>query len=139
VAFLEAVKGHPMIKLMFCLRRLPTLTSEGFQDYWINRHAPLVRAIAPVLRIRRYVQCHSFSDPRLASAVAARGATVAAYDGVAELWWDSIEDVIAAGASAESRAAGRKLLEDERRFIDLANSPLFYVAESEIISASALP
>jgi uncharacterized protein (TIGR02118 family) len=125
-----------VIKLVFCLHRLPTLTSEDFQSYWLNRHAPLVRSVSPVLRIRRYVQCRTISDSRLAPALAARGAKVAPYDGVAELWWDSMEDIIAAGETAESRAAGRQLLEDERRFIDLANSPLFYVDESEIIGVS---
>jgi hypothetical protein len=124
---------------MFCLRRLPTLTGEAFQDYWLNSHAPLVRSVAPILRIRRYVQSHTFSDSRLAPTIAVRGATVAPYDGVAELWWESIDDLLAVGATAESRAAGRSLLEDERRFIDLANSPLFYVQEREIIPFAAQP
>jgi uncharacterized protein (TIGR02118 family) len=126
-----------MIKLIFCLRRLPILSSEAFQDYWLNSHAPLVRSVAPILRIQRYVQSHSFSDSRLAPTIVVRGATVAPYDGVAELWWESVDDLIAVGATKESRAAGQRLLEDERRFIDLANSPLFYVREREIISLAA--
>ena len=124
-----------MIKLIFCLRRLPDLSTEQFQQYWFNRHAPLVRTVAPVLKIRRYVQCHSVVDARLTPAIAARGGSVTPYDGVAELWWDSIEDVIAAGSTSESRAAGLKLLEDERRFIDLSQSPLYFVREREIIGA----
>jgi uncharacterized protein (TIGR02118 family) len=121
-----------MIKLMFCLRRLPNLSVEQFQDYWLNTHAPLVRSVAPLLRIRRYVQCHRFEDARLAPVVVARSTSLAPYDGVAELWWDTIEDVIAAGSTSEARAAGRKLLEDERRFIDLGESPLYFVREEEI-------
>jgi uncharacterized protein (TIGR02118 family) len=128
-----------MIKLLFCLRRIPALTREGFQDYWLNTHAPLVQSVAPLLRIQRYVQSHSFSDPRLAPVVAARGAAIAPYDGVAELWWKDIDDIVAAGATPESRAAGRRLLEDERRFIDLANSPLFFVHEHEIIGGALRP
>jgi TetR/AcrR family transcriptional regulator len=128
-------RGASMVKLMFCLRRLPTLSTEQFQDYWLNKHAPLVRTVAPLLRIRRYVQSHSFLDARLAPGIAARSGSVPPYDGVAELWWDSIEDVIAAGFTSESRAAGRKLLEDERRFIDLGQSPLYFVREKEIIGA----
>jgi uncharacterized protein (TIGR02118 family) len=128
-----------MIKLMFCLRRLPNLSTEQFQEYWFNRHAPLVRTVAPVLKIRRYVQCHSFVDALLAPAIVARsGSVVTPYDGVAELWWDSIEDVVAAGSTSESRTAGRKLLEDERRFIDLSRSPLYFVREREIIGAGIL-
>jgi uncharacterized protein (TIGR02118 family) len=122
-----------MIKLMFCLRRLPNMSAEQFQEYWLNKHAPLVRRVAPVLKIRRYVQNHTFVDERLAPAIAVRGGSVAPYDGVAELWWNGIEDVIAAGATSESRAAGLELLEDERRFIDLSQSPLYFVHEREII------
>ena len=122
-----------MVKLMFCLRKLPRLSSEQFHEYWLNRHAPLVRAVAPVLKIRRYVQCHSFVDARLAPGIVARGGSVTPYDGVAELWWDSIDEVIAAGSTSEGLAAGQRLLEDERRFIDLSQSPLFFVREREII------
>jgi len=122
-----------MIKLMFCLRRLPNLSTEQFQEYWLKKHAPLVRRVAPVLKIRRYVQSHSFVDERLAPAIAARSGSVAPYDGVAELWWNSMEDLIAAGATSESRAAGLELLDDERRFIDLGQSPLYFVQEREII------
>ena len=124
-----------MVKLIFCLRRLPSLSTEQFQEYWLNRHAPLVRTVAPVLKIRRYVQCHSFVDARLAPGLVARGGSVTPYDGVAELWWDSIEEVIAAGSTSEGLEAGRKLLEDERRFIDLSQSPLYFVREREIIGA----
>ena len=124
-----------MVKLIFCLRRLPSLSTGQFQEYWLNRHAPLVRTVAPVLKIRRYVQCHSFVDARLAPGIVARGGSVTPYDGVAELWWDSIEEVIAAGSTSEGLEAGRKLLEDERRFIDLGQSPLYFVREREIIGA----
>ena len=122
-----------MIKMMFCLRRRADLSREAFQHYWRDRHAPLVAEVAPVLRIRRYVQSHGFDDPRIAVPVEARGATVSAYDGVAELYWDSIEDLVAVNHSKAARDAGRRLLEDERKFIDLANSPLFWVREDRIV------
>jgi hypothetical protein len=122
-----------VIKLTFCLRRLPTLSCDEFYDYWRNRHAPLVREVSPILRIRRYIQCNYFSDARIVPAIVARGVQVMPYDGVAELWWNGIEDIVAAGSTAEGRVAGRKLLEDERCFIDVANSPLFFVQETEII------
>lgn len=122
-----------MIKMIFCLRRRADLTREEFQAYWFDRHAPLVAEVAPVLRIRKYVQSHSVDDPRIAAPVAARGTITAPYDGVAELYWDSIEDVAAAGDSKAARDAGRRLLEDEGRFIDLPNSPIFWVREHQII------
>jgi uncharacterized protein (TIGR02118 family) len=125
--------GAAVVKLMFCLRKLPSLSTGQFQDYWLNTHVPLVRTVAPVLKIRRYVQCHSFVDARLAPGIVARGGSVTPYDGVAELWWDSVAEVIAAGSTSEGLAAGQRLLEDERRFIDLSQSPLFFVREREII------
>ena len=55
------------------------------------------------------------------------------YDGVAELWWASREDLAAAIATPEGQRAGAALLEDERRFIDLAKSPLWIAEEHSII------
>ncbi len=42
-----------MIKLTFCLKRLPHLTRAEFQTYWRKVHAPLVQAPAEVLGIAR--------------------------------------------------------------------------------------
>ena len=123
--------------MIFCVRRLPSLTREEFQRYWLVEHGPLVKRHAAALRIRRYVQSHSLFDPRLAAPVVARGAGVEAYDGIAELWWSSIEDIVAVGDTREGRAAGRALLADERHFIDLPNSPLFFVQEHEVIGDNA--
>jgi uncharacterized protein (TIGR02118 family) len=123
-----------MIKLTFCLRRLPHMSREEFQDYWLNRHGPLVRSQMQAMRVRRYVQTHSLGEPALsASLVASRGAPEP-YDGIAELYWDSREDLQAVGKDPAGREAGRILLEDERKFIDLANSPLWYNEEHEIIA-----
>ena len=46
-----------MIKLMFCLRRVPHLTREQFQEYWRNHHAALVAERARSPGVVRYVQC----------------------------------------------------------------------------------
>jgi len=35
-----------MVKLVFCLTRLPHLSREEFQRYWRERHGPLVRESA---------------------------------------------------------------------------------------------
>ena len=120
-----------MIKLVFCLRRRPELSREEFQRYWYETHAPLVRKHAEILGIRRYIQVHSTDNPLNAPIQRSRGAP-AEYDGVAELWYDSFE-AMAANRSPEGTAAGRALLEDEAKFIDLANSPLWFAEERAII------
>lgn len=121
-----------MIKLTFCLHRLPELSREEFQRYWFENHAPLVRKHAEALRIQRYVQMHSASDELDEVLRATRGGPEG-YDGVAELWWKNREDMLAATQSPEGVAAGRELLEDERRFIDLSRSPLWLGEEKPVI------
>ncbi|HEX7945087.1 MAG TPA: EthD domain-containing protein [Phenylobacterium sp.] len=121
-----------MIKLTFCLVRLPHLTREAFQDYWFNTHAPLVASVAETLQIRRYVQLHSLPPDAQAGMRASRNAPEE-FDGVAELWFDSLEAVADNGRRPEAQAAGALLLEDERRFIDLPRSPLWWGQERVIV------
>ena len=52
---------------------------------------------------------------------------------MAELWWDSAEDLIEAASTPEGVSAGLALLEDERTFIDLANSPMFFSTEHVVL------
>ncbi|HEX7758299.1 MAG TPA: EthD domain-containing protein [Caulobacteraceae bacterium] len=120
-----------MIKLTFCLVRRPEFTREAFQAYWFDRHAPLVASVGEVLRIRRYVQLHSLPvDASAALRVTRAGPE--GFDGVAQLWWDSLEDMAATGADPKAAEAGRLLLEDERKFIDLERSPLWWGEEKVI-------
>ena len=121
-----------MIKLVFCLRRRPELSSSDFHRYWRETHAPLVRRHAAALRIRRYVQVHTLEDALNDALRQTRGGPEP-YDGVAELWWDSHDDLAAAIATPEGQLAGAALLEDERRFIDLTQSPLWIAEEHPII------
>lgn len=120
-----------MVKLIFLLRRQSHLSREEFQRYWREHHAPLVVARARALGVRRYVQRHTVDEPANARMAAARGG-VADFDGIAELWWDRARTLDAAGKEAAIRA-GRELLEDERNFIDLPASPVFFVDDYEVI------
>ncbi len=121
-----------MIKLTFCLTRLPHLSREQFQDYWFNTHGPLVASVAETLQIRRYVQMHSLPSEASAGIRASRDAP-AEYDGVAELWFDSLESLAQNGQRPEAQAAGALLLEDERKFIDLPKSPLWWGEERVVV------
>jgi uncharacterized protein (TIGR02118 family) len=125
-----------MIKLVFALRRRSDLTREEFQRYWREEHGPLVRSYAEVLGIRRYVQVHTLPDEVHAPLRASRAAPEA-YDGVAELWYDGLEALGAAVATDEGRAAALALLEDERRFIDHARSPLWLAEEHPVVGPDA--
>jgi uncharacterized protein (TIGR02118 family) len=127
-----------MVKLVFCLRRSSHLSRADFQRYWRETHGPLVRRHAATLRIRRYVQVHTLEDALNDALRGTRGGPEA-YDGVAELWWESRADLAAAIATPEGQRAGEELLEDERRFIDLARSPLWLAEEHPIVAEGAGP
>jgi uncharacterized protein (TIGR02118 family) len=116
-----------MVKLTFALRRAKHLSREEFQRYWREQHAPLVEEHRAALGIRRYVQTHTLDVPANAALRASRSAPDE-YDGVAELWFDSAE----LPGTPEAARAGALLLEDERRFIDLENSPLWISEEKTI-------
>lgn len=120
-----------MIKLTFALTRLPSLSRAEFQDYWYNTHGPLVATVSQVLGIRRYVQLHSAPDPVSDALRVSRGAPPA-YDGVAQLWYDSLDELAVTMSGPGAREAVDLLLEDERRFIDHARSPLWWGEEKPI-------
>ena len=122
-----------MIKLTFCLKRLPHLTREEFQSYWRDIHAPLVKRHSAALKIARYVQSHSLPQSTSSPLAQSRGSAGQDFDGVAELWWTDMETFASAGLTPEGQEAGRILLEDEARFIDLPNSPIFLVDEYQVI------
>ena len=125
-----------MLKLTFCLHRLPHLTREEFQRYWRETHAPLVRRHASALGVVRYVQVHA-GHPDFAAALRAGRGGPEGYDGVAELWWRDRAGFEAALATPEAQRAGAELLADEKRFIDLARSPLWLGEEHVVIGGEA--
>jgi uncharacterized protein (TIGR02118 family) len=113
-----------MIRLVFVLRRKPGMSREEFQEYWRGTHGPLVASFASTLDILRYVQLHTVGGSA-AAPDGPRGPMEEPYDGVAELWWRNRDALVAASSTPAGLAAGAALLEDERRFIDLPNSPLW--------------
>ncbi|MCP5201817.1 MAG: EthD domain-containing protein [Gammaproteobacteria bacterium] len=124
-----------MIRLEFALRRKPGMSRAEFQQYWREVHGPLVARHATTLNIHRYVQLHTLDDPINDALAEARGGMEAPYDGVAELWWTDPDALRAAGSEA-GQAAGLELLEDEKNFIDLPNSPLWYAYEYPQVNPS---
>jgi uncharacterized protein (TIGR02118 family) len=122
-----------LIKLVFTIRRREGMTRDEFQRYWRNEHARLVGRHAEVLRIRRYVQTHTRDTDADEALAGSRGSEPRQYDGVAELWWDSVEDLLAASSSEGGQIAASELLEDERRFIDLPSSPIWLGEENVVI------
>ncbi|AOL22696.1 hypothetical protein Ga0102493_111672 [Erythrobacter litoralis] len=125
-----------MIRITYCLHRLPALTREEFQRYWRGTHAPLVAAASEALGIRRYVQQHTLTSDMARRFASAQGIPCGEgedYDGVAEIWFDSEEALARVGESEEGRRHAAILAADEARFIHFERSRYFFSAASEVI------
>ncbi|MGH7813631.1 MAG: EthD domain-containing protein [Candidatus Binataceae bacterium] len=107
-----------MIKLVYCVTKLPNLSAEEFHRYWRDVHGPIAARIPGV---RKYVQSHAIDR--------ALGGRMPSYDGVAELWFDDWGALERAMASPEVRAA----IEDERNFIDHSRTALFVAEEHRVV------
>ena len=106
-----------MIKLVYCITKKAGLSDEEFFHYWENIHGPIG---ARIPRLRRLVQSHRVAVPG--------DKYRPDYDGMAELWFDNIESLLAARQSPEWKAAS----EDEAGFID-HNKVAYFVSEEHVI------
>jgi len=120
-----------MIKLVYCCRRKEGMSLEEFQKRWLEVHGPLVRKLNRDLpAMKRYVQSHTLPGPATTALQASRG-TADAYDGITEVWFDSLEAM--GGDSGEAAAAAaQRLIEDEAEFLDFSRSSVFLTEEHEI-------
>jgi len=123
-----AAEKSTIIKIYFPLRRLPNLSGEEFQLYWRMNHGPLVRSYGAAARMLRYMQVHAFEDPLVDQMRKVRGGLEEPYDGHAETWLDRLH-IGATAKIPEVRKAMNLFLEDEKRFIDLSRSSIFFVKE----------
>ena len=120
-----------MVKLVFCCRRKEGMSREAFQERWLDVHGPLVRKLREKLpMMKRYVQSHTLGDAINGPLREGRG-TAEAYDGITEVWFDSLETMGGDGGEAAVDAA-RQLYEDEAKFLDFARSSVFVTQEHEI-------
>ena len=119
-----------MVKLVFCCRRKSEMSLEEFHARWLDLHGPLVRRLREQLpTMKRYVQSHLIpgeaSDALRESRKAAEP-----YDGITEVWFDSLEDLNAGDEAAVD--ASIQLLKDEGEFLDLPRCSVFVTQEHEI-------
>lgn len=117
-----------MIKLIYCIRKLPHLSLEEFQGHWLEHHSQFGRR-SPL--IRRYVQYHTLANDPIREAMAQAGASqLEAYDGISVAWWDDLEAMHRDMTGSPHVAAA---LEDELCFIDHSRSVAFLTRERVII------
>jgi uncharacterized protein (TIGR02118 family) len=115
-----------MVKLVGCLRRKPGMSAAEFHRYWKDVHGPLVQSVTEFSRyVRKYVQGHAVADRVPGFPPPA----FTPFDGVAELWFDSVADI--GKAFAEPRYL-EIIRPDELKFLDLPNCTIFVVEEVAI-------
>ena len=107
-----------MIKLVYCISKKAGLSDEEFFHYWENVHGPIG---ARIPGLRKLVQSRRVAAPG--------DKHCPDYDGMAELWFDDVEALLAARQSCEWKAS----TEDEAHFID-HNKVAYFVTEERTIS-----
>src|SRR3546814_18656540 len=86
--------------------RRKDISEQQFHDHWRHPHGTLSKKIAC---LRGYVQSHRIVSPLLPD-------TQLAYDGITELWYDSLDDALNMGKDPAHRKYN---IPDEPLFVDM--------------------
>lgn len=107
----QVLPGQGPVRLFYALSRLPDMSREDFQHYWLHTHAELGRRFIPPYS---YIQAHADADltDKLSHA---SGWSASMFDGVVAIHFP---DLSAAQAQLAREDVTAIALEDERRFID---------------------
>lgn len=116
-----------MIKVITLLKRKPGMTREEFSRYWREVHAKVALDFPGSRHIRRYVQNHMMNPASLGNWP---GAVNEDWDGVAEVWFDSLEDLHQTMNDPDYLKIVRP---DEEKFSDLSACQTFIIDEHTVI------
>lgn len=109
-----------MIKMNLFLTRRSDLTFEEFSDYWMNKHWPIVQTVPAVKEHTiRYVQQHNVGG-------VPEGMPGAPFDGIAEAWFESFEDLGKVVGSPEWVSIVQK---DDLNFLDVSKTQILFTEE----------
>lgn len=109
-------------KLYAVIRRHPSMTPQEARDHWRHPHGTLGRRIPTIVK---YVQSHQLDSDLL-------GPEQKTYEGVAEVWLDSIADALNYG---EEPTRVRDVVPDEEKFIDLDELQFLWAADDVLVSS----
>lgn len=121
-----------MVKLMQCIRRRPNLGVDAFRVAW-EGYGERLREIAIELGAVRVTLSTTLETPLNDALAAARG-SAPAFDGVAEIAWESGSTVVADAAQPATRARIARLRELQEEFADPGRSAFFFVHEQELLA-----
>lgn len=106
-----------MIKLVYCIAKKPGLSDEEFFRYWQEIHGPIG---ARIPHLRGLTQSHRLTIPG--------DSRPPDFDGIAELWFDDIDALLAARKSPEWKTS----TDDEANFID-PNKAAYFISQEHVI------
>ena len=86
---------------------------------------------AETMRAKKYVQSLTIDTPLNEGLRASRG-MLPEYDGVAEVWFESEQDLMEAMSSPKGQELSTALLQDESNFVDHSKSSASIVREQEL-------
>ncbi|MGH7716114.1 MAG: EthD family reductase [Vulcanimicrobiaceae bacterium] len=89
-----------MVKRISLIRRVPGMSDEAFERYWLNEHIKITKQYPG---LKKYII--NITDRRLSPD--------AEWDGFSELWYDSVENM----RLAYTGEIGQRSKEDEKNFI----------------------
>ncbi|MBN6066874.1 EthD domain-containing protein [Aggregatibacter actinomycetemcomitans] len=118
-----------MFKIMMLVTKKTSLSTAEFTRLW-RLHSQKVESFKEVLRIQRYCKTFPLTGDNQPSTQ--RETLPFKFDAMGELWYQSKDDFLTARDSEEGKKALAMLREDEKRFVDLANSVMWLGEEEQV-------
>ena len=122
-----------MVRISYLMRRLPHLSLEEFQSYWSEQHPQAAPEDAfSTLGVNRYVQVLPLETNARNLVIGPRTGLVEPFDGIAELWVESIEALQRDWSTEKAKEYLEIFFKDEQNFIDWTRSTIL-VSEENIV------
>lgn len=127
-----------MIKITYLIFGREDLAADDIKRLWMIEHGAMVQRLAPRIRLARYVQTIRTPHPLENVMARSRNLNADLPFGMAELSWETLEDLEFSFRDDQAINAYREMLEDEKRFASrsVASTPWIGV-EREVINKGA--
>jgi hypothetical protein len=123
-----------MVKITYLMRRLPHLSLEDFQSYWSEKHPQAAPADAfATLGVKRYVQGLPLETEARDLVIGPRTGLIEPFDGVAELWVESIEAIESNWSTEKAKEYVAIFFKDEQNFVDWSRSTILVSKEYVVV------
>lgn len=113
-----------LVKVSCFVSRRPDRTHAEFEQYWTHVHARMLDKPMPgTPKVHRYVQLHPVRGDL-------NGLTTAPYDGVAEIWFGTLDEAVRALTSEHYKTV---IAKDEEQFLDRSKTVFLFSDERVIV------